>query len=500
MEGEKILLEEMLEIKPNLLSEIPTLPVTLIFHDKQTEQDIQPINGIHKYGPYDLESSDETLRRNFKGIDIFVFCPEDEDPVREALSILIEFLSSGYVKKRNMVDVNFNGIKEEFKIHARIPKATEIVEYKVGRLQEEIKEHVNEFESTLQAGNKPLVIVGGSTHRTSIQRREQYIEAKRVFTSKEIPCQYASYYEYEDGGVGLLYQILKDSQNHNIALGHAIWNFCLNVYGKVGGLAWIVRQKLSPKTSKIVDLSIGLRFSMSKEHKGYKIGHATILDRFGRLVGSLTLPPFYVKGMKIPKELMKKFIQDILKKALKDPRIRKIYESTRKEILNIAIHRPNFFNIEEIFGIKEALSKIKVDEGFKQINYGLISIIKEPTFISFYKGTEFESITRGTAFRLNEKSAALYTAGSFTPTDKRPMIYPIIVSCQNLKDENSIFETIEEICNHVLNLSALHWQTVIPASVRLPATLEFAENIAKLASYGVQLPTDSWLDRTLWFI
>ncbi|MEM1574091.1 MAG: hypothetical protein QXY96_06420 [Candidatus Methanomethylicaceae archaeon] len=501
MEEEKVLLEEILEIKEDLLSEIPTLPITLIFDDKQTEKDLQPLDGIKKYGPYDHNTSVEDLRRDFKEIEIFVFYPKGEKTICESLSKLMEILSEGYNKKREMADVNFEGLREAFKLkNVYIPEPNDFIEYRVGELCNEIKNYINEIDNVFKRGNKPLVIIGGSTHRTLTQKREQYIEAKKEFTSINVPSQYVSYYEHGEGGLGLLYQVLKDSQKHNVALGNAIWNLCLNIYGKVGGIAWITKQRLSSTTNKIVDLSIGLRFSRSRQSKGYKVGYATILDRFGRLIGTVTFPPFQVKGMKIPKEHMRNFMLGILEKALNDERIRKIYESGKKKFLNVAIHRLNFFDLDEIVGIKEALNKLQKNKNLGQINYSLVSVIEKPTFVSFDKTTKFGNVIRGTAFMINEKSAILYTAGSLTPKDEKPLVYPIIISCQNLKDENSIFDTMEEVCNHVLNLSVLHWQTVIPASVRLPATLEFAQNIANLSSYGIQPPINSWLDRTLWFI
>jgi hypothetical protein len=401
-----------------------------------------------------------------------------------------------------VADTNFEGLEEEFKLRSvYVPKPTEFIEYKVGKLRNEIGKYIEEIRSTFQRKNKPIVIVGGSTHKTVIQKREQYIEVKRVFTSLGIPSQYISYYEYEaGGGAGLLYQVLRDSQKHDVALGNAIWNLCLDIYGKVGGIAWIVKQELSFSSNKIVDLSIGLRFSKSIESNSYRVGHATILDRFGRLIGTVTSRPFEVKGMKIPKENMERFIYEILERAFSDPRIKKIYESGQKDWLNVSIHRLNFFDKEEVLGIEKAISRFRDKRGLKQMNYALVPIIKKPTFVSFDKTTKFKNVVRGTAFKINESSAILYTAGSLTSTDKKPIVYPIIVSCQNLRTNGSLFENVEEVCNHILSLSFLHWQTVVPASIRLPATLEFAQNVANLAKYDIQPPINSWLDRTLWFI
>jgi hypothetical protein len=500
---ERVFLEENVEIKLNLLAEIPTLPVKLIFDEKrQIEDNLRPAEGISKYGPYDHSTSIGALRRDFDSIEIFVFYPAGENIIRDGLSLLMRILSDGYKRKRKVADLEFRGLKDEFRLkNVSFPEPNEFVEYKVGSLRSEVEKHVQEIKGAFRGRNKPIVIIGGSTHKSVFQNREQYIEAKKVFTSLEIPSQYVSYYEYssEGSGAGLLYQVVKDSQKHDVPLGNSIWNLCLNIYGKVGGIAWVVKQKVSPSEDKIVDLSIGLRFAISKEYEGYSVGYATILDRFGRLIGTITSRPIKVTGMEIPKEDMREYVSKILETAINDPRIKSIYEEARRE-LNISVHRLNFFSLREMEGIKEAISEFKQDRDFREIKYSLVPVIKKPTFILFDRTTKSGNVVRGTAYRINEKSAILYTAGLLSASDERAMTYPIIVCCQNLGEEDSIFKSLEEVCNHILNLSALHWQTVIPASIRLPATLEFAQNIANLDAYGVYPPINSWINRTLWFI
>ena len=488
MSVEKTLLE-MVEIKPSLLRKISVDPPVYIFSDRQIGK-LLPIKGIHVYGPYDYQTTSEHLKRSFKGVEIFVLYPNGENNVKDALIQLISFVGNGY-SQTNGYDTNFDGFRNEFRLERlSLPEIDEFVKYEVGNLSSTLNELKSEFSEALRRENVPLVIIGGTSHRSFLERRNQYVEAKRCTTSIGIPVQYASYYEVKDGGYGILYQISKGLEG----LGYSLWNFSLNLYGKVGGIPWIVRQGMD---SNIVDISIGLRFA--KTSKGYVVGHAVILDSFGRLIGTLTSSSFRISGMKVPRNLIREFLSAILEKALKDPRIVKIYENGKK-VLNIALHRLNFFHPEEIEGVKEAIEKTKIVHQLEEIKLGLVSVIDKPTFTLFNDSAESKSAIVGTGLIINEKTAVVCTAGSLRAEDKRHLIYPVIVSCQNLGNENSLFDKIEDVCKHVVDLAALHWQTVVPASIRLPATLEFAQNVARLYVYGVQPPSNSWLERTLWFI
>jgi hypothetical protein len=135
-----------------------------------------------------------------------------------------------------------------------------------------------------------------------------------------------------------------------------------------------------------------------------------------------------------------------------------------------------------------------------KIKYALISIIDKPLTLVFNKLATYWNTLRGTAIRLNDKVAILYTAGTTSLTDRGALSYPITVIAQNLGEEKCPFTSLEEVCNHVYSLTNLHWQTVIQGSVRLPATLEFAQNIAHLSSFGIIPKESSWLWQTLWFV
>ena len=483
-----------IKLKLNLIKKLDVKVPKLVFSPTQQEEDISPILGIRRYGPYDSNASVDALKRDFKGAEIFAFCPKGDDRVFSSLSRLLEFLDNGYGRKSDY-DTNFGGFRDEFKLEIlNIPTPDEIITYEVGRLSEVLSEYKEAFNEASERGNRPIAIIGGLSHRSTSARREQYVEAKREFTLIDVPSQYASYYELEESGYGILYQILRDKP-----VGYPMWNFALNLYGKIGGIAWIVQQSLYDTIKKIMDLSIGIRFGRLRGQRGYVFGQATVLDRFGRLVGTIGRA-YKFSGMVVPTRIMRDFIIQAIQKALNDPRVKDIYNRDKKKYLNIAFHRLNYFHPQEVLGIQEGLDYILKKMNLEKINYSLIFLISKRTFVVFDEVAEFNNPKYGLSFSINENTAIIHTAGARSDKDKGPLKYPIVASCQNLGEKNSVLQNLEGLCSHILDVSALHWQTVIPSSVRLPATLEFARRIANFAAYNIQPSQGSLLEKTLWFV
>jgi hypothetical protein len=488
-------------IRKEKLKQIPTLETSLIFSDKQPSQEfIIPIRGIRKYGPYDTNTSDKHLSRKFRGVEFFVFYPKNEDMIYKTLSDLISMLRDGYFERRGSHDTTFEGFESEFKLkEVFIPEANEFIGYTPGNLQKELESRKIDFAQVFERGNRPIVIVGGTSHRSIMKNREQYLESKLQFTNLDLPCQYASYYECETSGAGILYGVRRKDR----PFGYSLWNFALNIYGKVGGLAWVIRQDLSKVDSLVIDLNIGIRFVRSRSQKGFIIGYVTILDRFGRLIGVISSSPFKaqiekgVAGMVVPREVMENIMVEVLKKAVNDVRVKEIF--SEKETINIAIHRLSIFHSQEIQGIVSAIDKWYELKKMK-IKYALISIIDKPLILVLNKLATYWNALRGTTIRLDDKVAILYTTGTTSLNDRGVLSYPITVIAQNLGEKKCPFTSLEEVCNYVYSLTNLHWQTVIAGSVRLPATLEFAENIARLSSFGIIPKENSWLWQTLWFV
>ncbi len=484
---------ETLELDLQSFQEIKTDRPQIIFKDRGVEYG-KILEALHEYGPFDANTNSRILRRSFNGIELLFFYPEtpEKERIIDALDKLAQILREGYTACKHY-DITFDGMAREFRLTSfYAPERKDFIGYKPGSLSQSVERNMNLIREIQQRGNIPIVIVGGSAHRSSRARQMEYIEVKKEFTKRDISSQYVSY--YEEGRRGLLYSLLEEKSP---GLGFEIWNLGLNIYGKAGGIAWIVEQSLSFNVN-FADLSIGLRFARDPRRGGYVVGHATILDRFGRLVGCVTSRPLRVTGMTISRENMREYLKNILKKALSDQRVKDVYSISKKKVLNIALHRLNHFHPKEKQGILQAINDIESLYDFKDLKIALISIVKDPSLMLFDVNQRSRDIRWGTAFKLNENTLLLYTTGSIHRYSKR-LSYPIIV--MNETDEKHSFITKhQELAAHILSLSVLHWQTVIPCSVRLPATIEFAGGVARLFKFGVYPRQNSQLEKTLWFI
>lgn len=497
-----------IQLAPSKFSIINTLPVELWFSDSQPHGTIiAPQQGISQFGPYDVNTLDSNNHRKFNSVEVIVFYPKGNLLIRDKLRQLIDFLKEGYFEERGSpmgrgADVNFAGLKNEFQLkEVFFPDTGKFIEYEPGKLGNAIFDNDITAIDILGRGNVPIAIVGGSTHRSVSINKQHYIEAKKSLTRWNLPCQYCSLYEIETGSLGILSQV--DSDN---PFGYSLWNLALNIYGKVGGTAWVVRQKISENESKLIDLTIGIRFVMAPKQGGqelgftdkkYYVGHITVLDSFGRLVGAVSSRPIALpfeelmsRGMRIPTDTMILLLETVLSRAVNDERIKRIIET--KSSLNISIHRMAKFYPEEVSGIDAAINSIFSS---KKVAVGLIGIVNDPSVLAFKASTQ-SKMKPGTSVKLNDNSALIYTKAS----TRAFYVYPIVAVCQNLGHTECCFNNVEEICNHILDISALHWQTVAQRSVRLPASLEFAEDIAHMAANQIVPETGSWLWRTLWFI
>jgi len=484
---------ETLELDLQSFQEVETSKPQIIFKDRGIEYG-KILEALHNYGPFDANTSSRILKRSFNGIELLFFYPETpgKERIIDALDKLAQILREGHTVCKGH-DITFEGMAREFRLKSfYAPERREFIGYKPGSLSQSIERSMNLINEIQQRGNIPVAIVGGSAHRSSRARQMEYIEVKKEFTKRDIPSQYVSY--YEEGKRGLLFSLLQEKPS---GLGFEIWNLCLNIYGKAGGIAWIVEQSLSYNVH-FADISIGLRFARDPKRGGYVVGHATILDRFGRLVGCVTSRPLRATGMTISQEDIKEYLKNILQKALSDQRIKDVYSISKKKVLNVALHRLNHFHPEEKQGILQAVNDIKSLYDFKDLKIALISIVKDPSLMLFDIDQRNRDVGWGAAFRLNESTLLLYTTGSIHRHSKR-LSYPIIV--MNETDEKNSFMTKhEELATHILSLSVLHWQTVIPCSVRLPATIEFAGRVAGLFKFGVYPRQNKKKKKTLWFI
>jgi len=473
-------------IDPSKLRVLKTFRPIRRYSPLQPEgRELDPIEGIRKYeGPYDIHPDDVRIARDFDKVKIWAFFPEDHPKIGLLLDELLTYLTEGYAAQPFKKDVDFLGLEDEFKlteVAAVTPEESmKAIPYTVGKMKECLESYgvIQEMENAHRLGYKPIAIIGGPSHKISTMYREYYLEAKRIFTNDiDIACQYASYYTLKEG-YGILYQI-----EQRKPIGYALWNLALDIYGKLGGLAWTVLQQISAEADKVIDLTLGIRFS-KPDKQGYCAGYVTIIDRFGRLVGVITAPQLKAKGKKlkgmwIPEEDMAEIVARAIDYVKSDPRVRDIL---KQRAVNIVFHKLFGFVKEEVSGIHCAVEEIE------HSHVGLIAIIERPDIWGYE--LPFEGMLEGRCIALNNEMALIQTVTSME-------CYAHPIAC--VVYEWGPFRSLGEVCNHILALTRLHWQTVIP-HVRLPASLEFAHKVARMYGYGIQPKEGSELWRTLWFI
>ena len=475
---------EPIYIERKELRAFSTLKPMRLYSPEQPPMDLPPIKGIREFGgPYDFLTDDLRLKRAFDRIEVWGFYPKEYKEIKDALEILLsEYLEKSYYGEGEG-DEDFYGFKEEFKVDFI---THDVLEYERGKLKDSINAYnlYPELEKAMENKSRVVVVVGGPTHKSVKVNREYYLEAKRVFLNElDISCQFASYYAMAEGR-GILYKVLRRERGaKEKGLGDAIWNFALDMYGKVGGIAWAVLQRISD--SKVIDLTIGFRFARIMERRGYCVGCVTIIDRFGRLVGAIPHPPFRgeirTEGMRIPKNVMETLTSMAIERVKSDKRLSGLLDVDRK--INIVVHRTNGFFDEEIEGIEAAIAST-IDE----YNLGLVALTVRPPLWSY--NTKVSGVMEGRGYQINKNTALLYTIRG---VDR--FVYPIGVTIY----KRGPFSSIEEVCSHILALAALHWQTVIP-NVKMPASVEFAGKIARFYARGIRPREGSWLWQTLWFI
>lgn len=463
-----------------------------LFDDNQTSADF-PTQGITNFGPYDNNTGSFDLKRKFKAVKIIPFVPRNNEKVKDSLHKLLKYLESGYFEQRTgpygrSRDIDFRGFKEEF----RLDEITieDLVEYDPGNLSQAISQIGLDVGSLLAKRVIPICIVGGSSHRSYKQNREIYLEAKREFIKNNMPSQFASWYEPAGTKLGILPSI-----ENQYPFGYSLWNFAINLYGKCGGMAWTILQNLSEE--KTVDITVGLRFvgQYEGQRQGYFVGRATIFDHYGKFLGSfasdkfsLTSNELKTKGMIVPDNIMKKIINGILEVCTNHPIVGERY--SKKDSLNIAIHRQSIFHENEINAINSAISE---QNQFSNIKYSLVAISSEPYIMMESVGAN----QVGECMILNNNSAILYTAKPFIGY---PVSNPLSIVAQNLGNTECGFSNMNEVCQHVMDLTGLHWQTANPNSVHYPCSLQFASELGRNIAQGIMPNQNSWLWNTNWFL
>ena len=460
------------------------------------ETGTRPIKSLPIKGPFDFEHSDSILRRKFDRIKVCVTYPKDNPKIRELLDTTVSFLVEGY-SRRDWRDIDFPGFLHAFKAKLIPPEEDEYVSFTLENLRDTMETLSSAFEG-LPANCRKVVLIGGRSHKALSEHKEEYVRTKRTLMLHDIPSQYLSNAPVTTHTIyGILSQIELER-----SVGYGVWNVALGIYGKVGGLAWALSQ-VEPldQTTEVqngigIDITVGLGFSKTKEDdvNKYFVGCATVLDRNGRLV-SVTAPMTFktsikVRGLKVPAEIMEVLVQKAIEASYGDPKTQKIL--AERDTLYLVVHRRAHFHHDEITGIERAITNLQVRA--RTIKVAFVSIIKDQDLFAFpLKGSKAEEDTV-CGVVLGPHTAILNTV------HLKHGISPIKITLENMGREDCPFENIRQVSYHTNALTLLHWQTTIPRRVKMPASLHFASNVARLEGLGIRPNRESPLWYTPWFL
>ena len=485
---------ESLTIDPAAISEFDAPKAVLRFTDT-APRSMTPWRGLQEVGPYDFNTTDRYLVRRFGQCEIFCAYPAGRRDIMADLSKLSSYLINGYTKpKGSSGDTDAPPFKTTFRLeNVTVSPEAEFLSYNLENL-EPFRLVVQEaVEEAKERGNQALVLVAIESHKSIASEKDVYAPLKRLLNRADIPSQFLSDLVTDEEQLGVLYNI-----RSNQLVGWSLWNISLAIYTKLGGIPWAVTQGGAP--DQAIQITVGLRFAPLSGERGFCLGIATVLDRFGRLIGTVPLERLHtypaddtpVPGMSLSFEDSQRLVTEAFDKVLEDQRTQPIMQA--KKPLSVVIHKlgPGAFHKAELAGIEQAKEdKLKGHTVF--IAY--VPVVAGETLSAFGPSSVQRVMPEGRGLRLAEDTALLYTVAS-----QRKFSTPITVKVQNLGDKDCAFTTVEHACEHIQTLCGLHWQMVSSGRMKLPADLHFAHKIAQAFASDIHPRPESSLWGTQWYL
>jgi len=451
---------------------------SLIFQNYQISSIDNAMEGIREFGPFDYNNNE----RNFDKIQLILLGNDNEQNI-DKLFTFLNYLKEGIYR--------FKGFPNMFKLEELIipQERSEIIFYN-GENEKDVINELNDFYNQSKCPRNQInFIIGFGKDHKAIESVDNYYILKKICLKLGYPIQYISSYS-ADSYSGVLNKI-----NDKISLQYILWNICVSIYSKSGGIPWLL------KNPNNVDITIGLRFARYGD-KGYSIGFISIFDKYGRYLGmhSDTFPDedynltnndfkFFSEGMIVPTILIKKIIENS---------ITYFNINNKNDVNKISIQKIGKYGRDELIGFNEEL----VNKGIE--NYSLVEIYNNDIQRFFNLTNENYNINRGICFPFNKLSGFLCTTGNYTyhfQKISKPRIHflgtpkPLKI---NLRINHNCYNSFIDACKDIFTLTGLHYQTVTHNEIRLPAPLLFAQRIAKFSKFGIK-PHDN-LKNTPWFL
>lgn len=476
----------------------------LLFDAKGNKTDFSQKPGLKKFKPYDSNSPN----RPFNTIRPYLIIPGGEQSFK-AVNQFMDFLSGDYKRRSGTAfpDDDFNGIKEHFDVEYGIPDEDDIVIVEDATSIEYLQAAERILHSWAgESENKDRIVIVIVAHQSN-NEDDPYIPLKKKFVEAGLPSQMIEM------------DTLNQMNKANVPFGHTLWTFALDLYVKLGGKPWALARPINN-----VNCLIGLGFGRSPRRLSNPIyvGIANIFDQGGQWLDlnsddrELTNEEWQslkdkeqslhgTSSFKLHHEMSASIIASSLDS----------YNASTNQIAQkVVFHKNGDIYESEALGFLQALSEnvLRNKLPLASAKFALVSIYKNhdvrmygPSFPTDIKMDN--TITKGSVQILNANTAVIATTGKNpfgyfgigTPT---PLIVQRFIPSQETFSSTGFntnqMYSIEEICEHVISLTRLHWGST--NDIRLPITSEYAQRIAEfLASTDVSV--DFLLkSKRLWWI
>ena len=337
-----------------------------------------------------------------------------------------------------------------------------------------------------------------------------YHRLKKVFVEEGIPSQF------------ITTDTLDGLDNGNIAFGPILQSLWLNIYSKMGGKPWRLANRLGN-----VHAFIGIGFGLNpREKRNYVYaGVAHVFDRYGSWVDiasdyedvsdderkDFSSPDKFTQGTSSYK-ISRNLTQSIIYEALR------LYQQNQSQTgespKNIILHKLGKIYDCEVIGFLEGIRQILGT--LDNCKLGILQIEQEHQ-LRLYGDSDSKpmvdrAIMRGRGLILDTSKLVLATTGSVLRGSKKfyfgigtpnPLLLTSVVPSNDLLEQYKCgvnqFYKIEELTNHVMALTQLHWGSSRD-NIRLPITTLYARKVADLISKtGAKVHTWTKYNRP-WFL
>lgn len=458
-------------------------PTPLLFDSRGNKTDYSQKPGLKKFKPYDSNSPN----RPFNKVRPYLIIPGDDMSIT-ATNQFMDFLSGEYERRSRTVfpDDDFNGISEHFDVKFDIPDEDDIVIVEDATSVEYLQAADRILHSWAEDSAREERIVIVVVPSQSDNKDDPYISLKQKFITAGLPSQMIEV------------ETLNQINRVDVPFGHTLWTFALDLYVKLGGKPWTLARPINN-----VNCLIGLGFgrSLRKLSNPIYVGIANVFDQGGQWLDlnsdDRELTNEELQSLKDKEQnlqgtssfkLHHEMSSSIISSSLNSYNV-----NTNQVAQKVVFHKNGDVYESEALGFLQALSEnvLRNNLTLSSAKFGLVSIYKDhdvrmygPNYQNAAKMNH--TITKGSVRLLNENTAVIATTGKNpfgyfgigTPT---PLIvqrfFPSDETFSNTGFHSGQMYSIEEICEHVLSLTRLHWGAT--SDIRLPITSEYAQRIAE---------------------